>query len=133
VEQGVLVVRGDGDRRLLPDAADLTVDGIRRRLTEEAGGPGPAWSPAPRLAVVDVASRGVLLDTAQPPDGVRVALGVGAPAERPAVVHDPEGLPSIAVRSIAYLTVTYDPVAVTPDAAGRILATTAARLAASTT
>jgi pyruvate/2-oxoglutarate dehydrogenase complex dihydrolipoamide acyltransferase (E2) component len=128
VQDGVFVVPGDGERRLVHDAADLTVDGIRRRLAGEDEDPGPAWTPGARLAVVDVASRGVLLDTAGPPEGVRIALGVGAPAERPAVVHDADGRPSIAVRSIAYLTLTYDPAVLTSADAGRLLSDTARRL-----
>ena len=123
VSRGVLVVRG-GEAHPLPDAADLTAEGVQRRLATEDRHDGEQ----PRLAVVDVGARGVLLDTAPPPGGTVAAVGVGAPADRPAVVRDADGLPSIAVRSIAYLTITYDPAAVTPEAAGRLLSGTARSL-----
>lgn len=123
VSRGVVVVRG-GDARAVPDAADLTAEGIQRRLSTE----GHRAGEQPLLAVVDAGARGILLDTAPPPEGTLAAIGVGAPSDRPAVVHDADGLPSIAVRSIAYLTVTYDLAAVTSEVAGRLLTAIAGRL-----
>jgi hypothetical protein len=126
VADGVLVVRG-GRATPLPDAADLTVAGVGRRLAADGALGGSARSARPRLAVVGPAAPGVLLAAAPPPEGVRVALAVGSPAERPTVVRDGDGLPSIAVRTLVHLTVTHDS-ATAPEAAGRLLAQVAERL-----
>ncbi|KAA9154424.1 2-oxoglutarate dehydrogenase, E2 component, dihydrolipoamide succinyltransferase [Amycolatopsis acidicola] len=80
------------------------------------------------FTVTNLGSNGALFDTPiinQPQSGI---LGVGAVVKRPVVVTDAEGQDTIAIRSMAYLALTYDHRLIDGADAGRFLTTIKNRL-----
>ncbi|WP_027934773.1 2-oxoglutarate dehydrogenase, E2 component, dihydrolipoamide succinyltransferase [Amycolatopsis thermoflava] len=80
------------------------------------------------FTVTNLGSNGALFDTPiinQPQSGI---LGVGAVVKRPVVVTDADGQDTIAIRSMAYLALTYDHRLIDGADAGRFLTTIKNRL-----
>ncbi|MPY80708.1 MAG: 2-oxoglutarate dehydrogenase, E2 component, dihydrolipoamide succinyltransferase, partial [Actinophytocola sp.] len=80
------------------------------------------------FTVTNLGSNGALFDTPiinQPQSGI---LGVGAVVKRPVVITDADGNDTIAIRSMAYLALTYDHRLVDGADAGRFLTTIKERL-----
>jgi pyruvate dehydrogenase E2 component (dihydrolipoamide acetyltransferase) len=80
------------------------------------------------FTVTNLGSNGALFDTPiinQPQSGI---LGVGAVVKRPVVVADVDGHDTIAIRSMAYLALTYDHRLIDGADAGRFLTTIKHRL-----
>jgi 2-oxoglutarate dehydrogenase E2 component (dihydrolipoamide succinyltransferase) len=107
----------DTDRGLLVPvihgAGDLNLGGLARKIADLAERSrsnriGPDELSGGTFTVTNIGSRGALLDTPiinQPQVGI---LGTGAVVKRPVVVEDPALGEVIAVRSMAYLVLTYD-------------------------
>lgn len=107
----------DTDRGLLVpvvrNAGDLTLAGMARRIADLAertrnGTVGPDDLFGGTFTLTNTGSRGSLFDTPiinQPQVGI---LGTGAVVKRPVVITDSTGEDSIAIRSMAYLGLTYD-------------------------
>jgi 2-oxoglutarate dehydrogenase E2 component (dihydrolipoamide succinyltransferase) len=118
---------------VIKDAGDLNIAGLARkiadlaertrnnRLTPDEVGGGT-------FTLTNTGSRGALFDTPiinQPQVGI---LGTGAVVKRPVVVTDEDGSESIAVRSMAYLALSYDHRIVDGADAARFLTTMKERL-----
>jgi 2-oxoglutarate dehydrogenase E2 component (dihydrolipoamide succinyltransferase) len=107
----------DTDRGLLVpvirDAGDLNIAGLARKIADLADRTRnnkimPDELSGGTFTLTNTGSRGVLIDTPiinQPQVGI---LGTGAVVKRPVVVTDDTGAESIAIRSMAYLSLTYD-------------------------
>ena len=80
------------------------------------------------FTITNLGSNGALFDTPiinQPQSGI---LGVGSVVKRPVVITDADGNDTIAVRSMAYLALTYDHRLIDGADAGRFLTTIKQRL-----
>ncbi|WP_034273090.1 2-oxoglutarate dehydrogenase, E2 component, dihydrolipoamide succinyltransferase [Haloechinothrix halophila] len=80
------------------------------------------------FTITNLGSNGALFDTPiinQPQSGI---LGVGAVVKRPVVITDVDGNDTIAIRSMAYLALTYDHRLIDGADAGRFLTTIKDRL-----
>ncbi len=107
----------DTDRGLLVPvihgAGDLNLAGLTRKIADLAersrtNRVSPDELSGGTFTITNIGSRGALLDTPiinQPQVGI---LGTGAVVKRPVVVDDPDLGEVIAVRSMAYLVLTYD-------------------------
>jgi 2-oxoglutarate dehydrogenase E2 component (dihydrolipoamide succinyltransferase) len=107
----------DTDRGLLVpvirDAGDLNIAGLARKIADLADRTRnnkimPDELSGGTFTLTNTGSRGVLIDTPiinQPQVGI---LGTGAVVKRPVVVTDDTGADSIAIRSMANLSLTYD-------------------------
>jgi 2-oxoglutarate dehydrogenase E2 component (dihydrolipoamide succinyltransferase) len=112
-----LGVAVDTDRGLLVpvirNAGDLSIAGLARRIADLAertrtGDVTPDELTGGTFTITNTGSRGALFDTPiinQPQVGI---LGTGTVVKRPVVVQDENGGEGIAVRSMAYLALTYD-------------------------
>jgi pyruvate dehydrogenase E2 component (dihydrolipoamide acetyltransferase) len=105
-EQGLVVP-------VVRDAADLSVGGLARRIAALAarsrdGSIGPDELSGGTFTITNTGSRGALFDTPilNPPEAA--ILGLGAAVRRPVVLPGPDGEDRIAVRSMAYLALSYD-------------------------
>jgi 2-oxoglutarate dehydrogenase E2 component (dihydrolipoamide succinyltransferase) len=113
------------------DAGDLSVAGLARKINDLAGRTRsnsitPDELSGGTFSITNLGSNGALFDTpiiAQPQVAI---LGVGAVVKRPVVVDDD----SIAIRSMAYLALTYDHRVVDGADAGRFLSAVKQRLEA---
>jgi len=129
----------DTDRGLLVpvirSAGDLTIPGLARKIADLAertrtNKVSPDELSGGTFTLTNTGSRGALFDTPilnQPQVGI---LGTGAVVKRPVVVTDDTGSDVIAVRSMAYLALTYDHRLVDGADAARFLATVKTRLEA---
>ncbi|TDQ52476.1 2-oxoglutarate dehydrogenase, E2 component, dihydrolipoamide succinyltransferase [Actinorugispora endophytica] len=98
---------------VLKDAGDLNLGGLARKvadLSERAhtGGLNPDELSGGTFTLTDTGSDGALFETPiinQPQVGI---LGTGAVVKRPVVVDDPQLGEVITVRSMAYLSLSYD-------------------------
>jgi 2-oxoglutarate dehydrogenase E2 component (dihydrolipoamide succinyltransferase) len=98
---------------VIKNAGDLNLAGIARKIAELAERTrGNKITPdelgGGTFTLTNTGSRGALFDTPiinQPQVGI---LGTGAVVKRPVVIDDPELGETIAVRSTAYLALTYD-------------------------
>lgn len=127
----------DTDRGLLvpviKNAGELNIAGISRRISELAertrtGKVSPDDLSGGTFTVTNTGSRGALFDTPiinQPQVGI---LGTGAVVKRPVVVTDETGQDVIAIRSMAYLALSYDHRLVDGADAARFLSTMKNRL-----
>ena len=98
---------------VIKDAGDLNLRGLSRRIddvTDRAGRGAllPDDLTAGTFTVTNTGSRGVLLDTAILVPGQAGVVGTGDIVERTVVVRRPDGERAIAIRSMAYLALTYD-------------------------
>jgi pyruvate/2-oxoglutarate dehydrogenase complex dihydrolipoamide acyltransferase (E2) component len=118
--QADIVVRdGLGSQQTLTSfLASAAVSVLRRRphLNDSVAAAGPDGA---GFRLVDDGSRGVLWDTPILAAGQVAALGAGAVVERVVVVRRPDDERVIAIRSMTYLALSYDPrVVESVDAAG---------------
>lgn len=98
---------------VIKNAGDLNLAGIARKIADLAERTrGNKITPdelgGGTFTLTNTGSRGALFDTPiinQPQVGI---LGTGAVVKRPVVIDDPELGETIAVRSMAYLALTYD-------------------------
>lgn len=112
---------------VVANARDLSVDGLSRRITDLTARARSGRLTGEELAgatvtVVDTGGRGALFDTPALLPGQAAVVGVGAVVRRPAVVVDSSGEEQLAIRSMAHLTLTYDPRVVGGAEAARYMA-----------
>jgi 2-oxoglutarate dehydrogenase E2 component (dihydrolipoamide succinyltransferase) len=118
---------------VIHDAGDLNLAGLAHRISDLANRArtnkiGPEELSGGTFSLTNLGSNGALFDTPiiqQPQVGI---LGVGVVVKRPVVVTDEDGDESIAVRSMVYLSLTYDHRLVDGADAGRFLTTVKHRL-----
>ncbi|MBX6391445.1 MAG: 2-oxo acid dehydrogenase subunit E2, partial [Frankia sp.] len=118
---------------VIHNAGDLNVSGMARKIDDlakrtRANQISPDELSGGTFTLTNTGSRGALFDTPiinQPQVGI---LGTGTVVKRPAVVNDPELGEVIAVRSMVYLSLTYDHRVVDGADAARFLGTVKARL-----
>jgi pyruvate dehydrogenase E2 component (dihydrolipoamide acetyltransferase) len=120
---------------VVPNAGNLSLAGLARAIVDIA-----AWARSGDLAldelsggtftITNIGSEGALLDTPilVPPQAA--ILATGAIRKQPRVVVDSVGNESIGVRSVCYLSMTYDHRLVDGADAGRFLGTVRRRLEA---
>ncbi|MGN6575281.1 MAG: 2-oxo acid dehydrogenase subunit E2, partial [Nocardioides sp.] len=127
-ERGLLVP-------VIHDAGDLNLGGMARKIADlaertRANKVSPDELGGGTFTLTNTGSRGALFDTPiinQPQVGI---LGTGAVVKRAVVVDDPDLGEVIAVRSMAYLALTYDHRLVDGADAARFLSDVKARLEA---
>lgn len=98
---------------VIKDAGDLNLGGLARKLADlveraHTGGLNPDELSGGTFTLTDTGSDGALFETPiinQPQVGV---LGTGTVVKRPVVVDDPQLGEVITVRSMAYLSLSYD-------------------------
>src|SRR5690606_24725491 len=125
-ERGLLSV-------VIHDAGELSLSGLAHRIADLAerarnNKVTPDELTGGTFTITNLGSNGALFDTpiiVQPQSGI---LGVGAVVRRPVVVTDAEGNDTIAIRSMAYLPLTYDHRLIDGADAGRFLTTIKQRL-----
>ncbi|WP_216208488.1 2-oxoglutarate dehydrogenase, E2 component, dihydrolipoamide succinyltransferase [Amycolatopsis aidingensis] len=125
-EKGLLSV-------VIHNAGELSLAGLAHRITDLAARARTSQIKPDELTggtftITNIGSNGALFDTpiiVQPQSGM---LGTGAVVKRPVVVADAEGSDTIAVRSMAYLPLTYDHRLIDGADAGRFLTTIKQRL-----
>ncbi|MFP5367003.1 MAG: 2-oxoglutarate dehydrogenase, E2 component, dihydrolipoamide succinyltransferase [Actinomycetes bacterium] len=132
-----LAIAVDTDKGLLVpvinDAGSLNLAGLAGKIADVAsrtrdGKIGPDELSGGTFSITNIGSVGALFDTPiinQPQVGI---LGTGAIVKRAVVVADENGDDSIAIRSMMYLSLTYDHRLVDGADAGRFLQTLKARL-----
>lgn len=132
-----LAIAVDTDKGLLvpviSDAGNLNLAGLAGKIADVAGRTrdgkiGPDELSGGTFSITNIGSVGALFDTPiinQPQVGI---LGTGAIVKRPVVVADENGDDSIAIRSMMYLSLTYDHRLVDGADAGRFLQSLKARL-----
>ncbi|MDV6012729.1 2-oxoglutarate dehydrogenase, E2 component, dihydrolipoamide succinyltransferase [Haloechinothrix sp. LS1_15] len=132
-----LAVAVDTDRGLispvLHNAGELNLAGLAARIADLADRTRtnkikPEELSGGTFTVTNLGSNGALFDTPiinQPQSGI---LGVGSVVKRPVVVSDSENGDSIAIRSMAYLALTYDHRLIDGADAGRFVTTIKKRL-----
>lgn len=132
-----LAIAVDTDKGLLVpvinDAGNLNLAGLAGKIADVAGRTrdgkiGPDELSGGTFSITNIGSVGALFDTPiinQPQVGI---LGTGAIVKRAVVVADENGDDSLAIRSMMYLSLTYDHRLVDGADAGRFLQTLKARL-----
>jgi 2-oxoglutarate dehydrogenase E2 component (dihydrolipoamide succinyltransferase) len=127
-ERGLLVP-------VIHGAGDLSIAGIARKIADLAERTrGNKVTPdelgGGTFTVTNTGSRGALFDTPIINQPQVAILGVGSVVKRPVVVQDPELGEVVAVRSMAYLALSYDHRIVDGADAARFLTTVRERLEA---
>jgi 2-oxoglutarate dehydrogenase E2 component (dihydrolipoamide succinyltransferase) len=125
-EKGLLVP-------VIKDAGNLNLGGLAKKIADVGARTrnnqiGPDELSGGTFTITNIGSVGALFDTPiinQPQVGI---LGTGAIVKRPVVVTDADGEDTIAIRSMMYLSLTYDHRLVDGADAGRFLQTLKARL-----
>ncbi|MCY0904276.1 2-oxoglutarate dehydrogenase, E2 component, dihydrolipoamide succinyltransferase [Arthrobacter sp. H14-L1] len=132
-----LAIAVDTDKGLLvpviADAGNLNLAGLAAKIADVASRTrnnkiGPDELSGGTFSITNIGSVGALFDTPiinQPQVGI---LGTGAIVKRPVVITGPDGDDTIAIRSMMYLSLTYDHRLVDGADAGRFLQTLRARL-----
>ncbi|MBM9464380.1 2-oxoglutarate dehydrogenase, E2 component, dihydrolipoamide succinyltransferase [Aeromicrobium sp. YIM 150415] len=118
---------------VIKDAGDLSIAGLARKIADVADRTrtnkiAPDELSGGTFSLTNLGSNGALFDTPiinQPQSAI---LGVGAIVRRPVVMTDEHGNDSIAVRSMAYLALTYDHRIIDGADAGRFLTAVKQRL-----
>lgn len=105
-ERGLLVP-------VMRNVGDLSIAGISRRIADLAertrsSKVGPDELSGSTFTITNTGSRGALFDTPIINQPNAAILGLGAVVKRPAVVTDETGAESIAIRSMCYLSLSYD-------------------------
>ena len=105
-ERGLLVP-------VMRNVGDLSIAGISRRIADLAertrqSKVGPEELSGSTFTITNTGSRGALFDTPIINQPNAAILGLGAVVKRPAVVSDETGAESIAIRSMCYLSLSYD-------------------------
>ncbi len=127
-ERGLLVP-------VMRNVGDLSIAGISRRISELADRTrkskvAPDELSGSTFTITNTGSRGALFDTPIINQPNAAILGLGAVVKRPAVVSDETGAESIAIRSMCYLSLSYDHRFVDGADAARYLSALKARLEA---
>ena len=134
-----LSIAVDTERGLLAptikDAGDLSIAGLARKIADVADRTRtnkitPDELSGGTFSITNLGSNGALFDTPIINQPQVAILGVGAVVKRPVVITDPQVGESIAVRSMAYLALTYDHRLVDGADAGRFLTAIKQRLQA---
>lgn len=134
VDLGIAV---DTERGLLVpvirSAGDLNVEGLSRRITDLAQRTRDSQVSADELSggtftITNTGSRGALFDTPIINQPQVAILGLGAITRRPVAVTLDTGQEALAIRSMAYLALTYDHRLVDGADAARFLSTLTARV-----
>ncbi|GAB3524827.1 2-oxoglutarate dehydrogenase, E2 component, dihydrolipoamide succinyltransferase [Arthrobacter monumenti] len=132
-----LAIAVDTDRGLLVpvinDAGNLNLAGLAQKIADVGARTrdntiGPNELSGGTFTITNIGSAGALFDTPiinQPQVGI---LGTGVIVKRPVVVTDADGDDTIAIRSMVYLSLTYDHRLVDGADAGRFLQSLKARL-----
>ncbi|WP_434619325.1 2-oxoglutarate dehydrogenase, E2 component, dihydrolipoamide succinyltransferase [Arthrobacter sp. A5] len=132
-----LAIAVDTDKGLLvpviADAGNLNLAGLAAKIADVASRTrnnkiGPDELSGGTFSITNIGSVGALFDTPiinQPQVGI---LGTGAIVKRPVVITGVDGDDTIAIRSMMYLSLTYDHRLVDGADAGRFLQTLRARL-----
>jgi len=132
-----LSIAVDTERGLLAptirDAGDLSIAGLARKIADIADRTrnnkiAPDELSGGTFSITNLGSNGALFDTPIINQPQVAILGVGAVVKRPVVITDPVVGESIAVRSMAYLSLTYDHRLVDGADAGRFLTAVKQRL-----
>ncbi|MDD9348786.1 2-oxoglutarate dehydrogenase, E2 component, dihydrolipoamide succinyltransferase [Mumia sp.] len=127
----------DTERGLLSivvhDAGDLSLAGLAQRINDLAtrarsGDIKPNELSGGTFTITNIGSFGGLFDTPILVQPQAAMLATGAVVKRPVVVADADGNDTIAIRSMAYLPMTYDHRLVDGADAGRFLTTVKKRL-----
>ena len=117
----------------IKDAGDLSIAGLARKIADAAERTRtnkitPDELSGATFTITNLGSNGALWDTPIINQPQVAILGVGAVVKRPVVLTDANGGESIAVRSMAYLALTYDHRLVDGADAGRFLSAVKQRL-----
>lgn len=132
-----LAIAVDTDRGLvvpvIRNAGDLNLAGLAHRIADVGARTrdnkiGPEELSGGTFTITNIGSAGALFDTPiinQPQVGI---LGTGVIVKRPVVVADIDGNDTISIRSMVYLSLTYDHRLVDGADAGRFLQSLKARL-----
>src|SRR6476620_10799902 len=132
-----LAIAVDTDKGLLvpviADAGNLNLAGLAGKIADVAdrtrnGKIGPDELSGGTFSITNIGSVGALFDTPIINQPQVAILGTGALVKRAVVVSDENGDDSIAIRSMMYLSLTYDHRLVDGADAGRFLQTLKARL-----
>jgi pyruvate dehydrogenase E2 component (dihydrolipoamide acetyltransferase) len=120
---------------VIHDAGDLNLGGLARRISDVAERTrsnkiAPDELSGGTFTITNTGSRGALIDTPIINQPQVAILGTGAIVKKPVVVTDGEGGESIAIRSMAYLCLSYDHRIVDGADAARFLDSVKARLEA---
>ena len=118
---------------VIHNAGDLNIGGLARKIGDLAertrsGHVGPDELAGGTFTITNTGSRGALFDTPIINQPQVAILGTGTVVKRPVVVTDPALGEVIAVRSMAYLALTYDHRLVDGADAARFLNTVRSRL-----
>ena len=125
-ERGLLVP-------VIQAAGDLNIAGLAKRIADLAGRTrsssiSPDELSGGTFTLTNTGSRGALFDTPIINQPQVAILGTGAVVKRPVVITDDTGADSIAIRSMAFLALTYDHRLVDGADAARFLMTLKERL-----
>ena len=132
-----LAIAVDTDKGLLvpviADAGNLNLAGLAGKIADVAdrtrnGKIGPDELSGGTFSITNIGSVGALFDTPIINQPQVAILGTGAIVKRAVVVSDENGDDSLAIRSMMYLSLTYDHRLVDGADAGRFLQTLKARL-----
>jgi 2-oxoglutarate dehydrogenase E2 component (dihydrolipoamide succinyltransferase) len=98
---------------VIRDAGDLNLAGIARKIADlasrtRANKVSPDELSGATFTVTNTGSGGALIDTPIVPGGTSAILATGAIVKRPVVVTGEDGSDVIAVRSMCYLSLSYD-------------------------
>ena len=120
---------------VIHDAGDLNLGGLARKINDvadrtRANKIAPDELSGGTFTITNTGSRGALIDTPIINQPQVAILGTGAVVKKPVVVTDGEGGESIAIRSMAYLCLSYDHRIVDGADAARFLGSVKARLEA---
>jgi 2-oxoglutarate dehydrogenase E2 component (dihydrolipoamide succinyltransferase) len=118
---------------VIKDAGDLSVAGLARKIADlaertRANKITPDELGGGTFTLTNTGSRGALFDTPIINMPQVAILGTGAVVKRPVVVRDTDGGETIAIRSMAYLALSYDHRVVDGADAARFLVTMKDRL-----
>ena len=118
-----LVLESD-EVAVIEGAGDLTIAGIAKQLM------APGLEAAPTFTVAQSGTAGILWETPIVRQPNAAALSVGEVTKRAAVFTDSEGNDTFAIRSVCYLSLSFDLRLVESGEAGRFLASLKSRLEA---
>ena len=118
-----LVLESD-EVAVIKGAGDLTIAGIAKQLV------APGLEAAPTFTVAQSGTAGILWETPIVRQPNAAALSVGEVTKRAAVFTDSEGNDTFAIRSVCYLSLSFDLRLVESGEAGRFLASLKSRLEA---
>ncbi|GIG19795.1 dihydrolipoamide acetyltransferase component of pyruvate dehydrogenase complex [Cellulomonas chitinilytica] len=118
---------------VIRDAGDLNLAGLSRKIVDLAGRTrgnkvGPDELSGATFTVTNTGSGGAIIDTPIVPGGTSAILGTGAIVKRPVVIQDADGAEVIAIRSMCYLSLSYDHRLVDGADASRYLSAVKARI-----